>query len=104
MIERKGQDAILVVCIRCRKEKVWPEGFPLGTTDYPSEHTKFFGECWECRWREHVLMEHPRAIRKGRREARRIVRDRFRRDANIEIEKEMLKRFGFPSENGENCG
>ena len=76
-----------MTCMSCGLTKAWPVAFPAGT---------IYATCWECVWKQHLREQHPKSVRKARKEAERRAKLRFRNEAHQAVEKELISRSILP--------
>lgn len=73
-----------MACMSCGETKAWPDGFP----------SSIYAECWDCAWKQHLVKEHPRVIRRAQKEAERRAKRKFLAEGVQEVAAE-LKRQGL---------
>lgn len=70
-----------MTCMSCAQTKAYPDGFP----------NTLEATCWECAWKRHLREHHPRVVRKARRKAEALARQRYRSDAHREVEEQLMR-------------
>ena len=72
-------------CMSCGERKAYPDGFP----------NRAVAECWQCAWDSHIRNQHPKVVRRIKREARRRARRLTERDVKAAMfEAERRQAFG----------